>query len=87
MKKRSNFGYYFLLIVIFGILFSRIIYLNQSKHEHYQNLLKAQTEVYVLGSSAPRGRILDTKGRVLVDNTLINQIAYHKFLLLGLKKK
>jgi cell division protein FtsI/penicillin-binding protein 2 len=87
MKKRSNFGYYFLLIVIFGILFSRIIYLNQSKHEHYQNLLKAQTEVYVLGSSAPRGRILDTKGRVLVDNTLINQIAYHKLSSFGFEEE
>ncbi|MCI8575855.1 MAG: penicillin-binding protein 2 [Bacilli bacterium] len=78
MKKRSNFGYYFVLLVIFGFLFSRILYLNYQNHDHYQNLLRAQTEIYVLGSSAPRGRILDTKGKVLVDNTLIKQIAYHK---------
>ena len=78
MKKRSNFGYYFGLFVIFVFLFSRIFYLNYHERENYQELLKAQTEVYVLGSSAPRGRILDTKGKVLVDNTLIKQIAYHK---------
>ena len=40
--------------------------------------LKDKTEVYFLGDSAPRGRILDVNGNILVDNALVEQIAYHK---------
>ena len=48
------------------------------QHSHYETLLKDKTEVYFLGDSAPRGRILDVNGNILVDNALVEQIAYHK---------
>jgi len=47
-------------------------------HEDYQNRYLAITDIYVEGSSAPRGRILDINGNILVDNIGINTVMYHK---------
>ena len=44
----------------------------------YQDELLSKTEVYINGGSAPRGRILDTNGNVLVDNIGVNTIYYNK---------
>lgn len=67
-----------LLIIIFLIIFLRIFYLNIYKHKKYQNLLKDKTDIYVYGLSAPRGKILDKNGMVLVDNKKTRVIIYHK---------
>lgn len=45
---------------------------------YYEKLLKEKTEVYVYGASAPRGKILDNKGRIIVDNIGVKTIVYHK---------
>ena len=55
-----------------------LIDLNINKHEYYLDKYYALTEIYVNGTSAPRGRILDINGKVLVDNIGINSIFYHK---------
>lgn len=62
---------------LFTILGIRILYIH-SFYEVYHEKLVAKTEVYVSGSSAPRGRILDTNGKVLVDNIGIKTIYYNK---------
>lgn len=77
MKKKTFFITTFLCF-LFGVIFYRLYDLNVVHHLSYQNLFKAKTEIYVLGDSAPRGRILDVHGKVLVDNTLVNHIGYHK---------
>ena len=46
--------------------------------EYYKDLLSRKTENYVFGINAPRGRILDTNGVVLVDNIGIKTIFYQK---------
>lgn len=76
MKSRRYF-YYILVIFLFCILGVRLISIRASKEE-YQKKLLAKTEVYVSGSSAPRGRILDTNGNVLVDNIGVKTIYYNK---------
>ena len=76
MKSRRYF-YYILVIFLFCILGVRLISIRASKEE-YQEKLLAKTEVYVSGSSAPRGRILDTNGNVLVDNIGVKTIYYNK---------
>lgn len=76
MKSRRYF-YYILVIFLFCILGVRLISIRVSKEE-YQEKLLAKTEVYVSGSSAPRGRILDTNGNVLVDNIGVKTIYYNK---------
>lgn len=77
MKKSKVFGI-LLLILFFSILTIKLIFLNGVKHEYYEDLLKNKTQVYVNGTSAPRGRIIDCNGKVLVDNIGVNTIIYHK---------
>jgi len=67
-----------LLLTIFSIFFGVIYDINQNNHEYYEVKLKEKTENIILGKSAPRGKILDRNGKVLVDNTGVLNIAYHK---------
>ncbi|MBR5662561.1 MAG: hypothetical protein IKX00_02780 [Bacilli bacterium] len=56
----------------------RIFYLNFYKKNYYINLLNKQTKIYTYGLSAPRGKILDINGNVLVDNSKKRVIVYEK---------
>ena len=78
MKKKSVWYLYFVLIFLFSVVGVRLFLIQFVYHSYYEDLLKQKTEVYVEGESAPRGRILDTNGVVLVDNTLVLEVAYHK---------
>lgn len=76
-----NKKFYFLIIsltLIFGLFIYRVVYLAYNKHDFYMTKLKNIEEVYISGSSAPRGRILDINGKVIVDNIGTNTILYHK---------
>lgn len=53
---------------------SYIVFLDNS----YDEKLKEKTEILVYGPSAPRGKILDINGKVIVDNEKVNTIFYHK---------
>ena len=67
----------FLFLCFFG--YGLYLYhLNIENHEYYQALYEENMERYTFGLSAPRGRILDVKGRVLVDNMGVYNIVYHK---------
>ena len=63
---------------IFGIFLYRVYSLAYQNRDFYLNEARAINEVYVSGSSAPRGRILDVNGNILVDNIGVNTIYYHK---------
>lgn len=67
-----------LVSIFFIIVMIRITWLGFIKKDYYNQLLKEKTEIYISGSSAPRGRILDRKGRVIVDNIGVKTIVYHK---------
>ena len=45
-------------------------------NDYYMEKYYSVSEKYVYGNSAPRGRILDRNGKVLVDNVGINSIYY-----------
>ena len=79
MKK-----YYIFLIVIFLIIGFKL-YTIVNKYEYYNILLLSKMNITILGSTAPRGRILDTNGKVLVDNKSVKAIYYTK--LKGISKK
>ena len=66
------------LIIIFSIILYRLYDLAIIKNDYYKKLLDKKTNINVLGLSAPRGRILDINGNVLVDNVGINTIVYNK---------
>ena len=81
-KKNTNNGdfmKYIKIIIIFFFIATiiRIIYLYHNK-DYYNNLYYDKTNIYVYGPSAPRGRILDINGKVLVDNKALKTIFYHK---------
>lgn len=63
--------------MFFMILAFRLVAIQSSKDD-YKEALLAKTKIYVEGSSAPRGRILDTNGKVLVDNIGLKTIYYNK---------
>ncbi|MCM1052725.1 MAG: penicillin-binding transpeptidase domain-containing protein [Ruminococcus sp.] len=67
-----------MLFLVFSIFLIRIVDLAYSHHDYYLEEYKKINEVYILGSSAPRGRILDINGKVIVDNIGVNKIVYHK---------
>ena len=48
------------------------------KRNHYQQLLSEKNNKIIYGSSAPRGRILDTNGKIIVDNVGVKTIIYNK---------
>lgn len=76
--KKSKYILFLIISIFFIIVGSRLIYLNGVKHDDYEKILANKIQVYVYGGSAPRGRILDTNGKIIVDNKGINTIYYHK---------
>ena len=75
MKKKMYL--YLLVIAVFGVFLTRLIFIWSDK-EFFTLALENKTVVYVSGGSAPRGRILDTNGKVLVDNLGVKTIYYNK---------
>ncbi len=67
-----------LISIIFLIFSIKIYSLRILNHEEYMYLYRSKDELYVTSSNAPRGRILDRNGVVLVDNTYENNIVYYK---------
>ena len=63
----------FLLILVVGLFFVQVV-----NHEKYENSLKKLTKKIVYGPSAPRGRIYDRNGLLIVDNKPSKVIYYKK---------
>jgi len=69
---------YILVVVIFIVAISRISYLMFYKKDYYNKILEEENNVIIYGASAPRGRILDRNGNIIVDNKGIKTIIYNK---------
>ena len=74
MKKT----YYFIISILIIITLIRYIDLYYLKHDKYLNEYLNLTNKIVYGPSAPRGRIYDRNGILLVDNKGTNTITYRK---------
>lgn len=70
--------YYLLLLVLTSIISYRFIKLRFIDYDKYYEKYLNMSNKIVYGASAPRGRILDRNGKILVDNVGINTIVYHK---------
>ena len=66
------FGIFFLIILF------RLYHIMVQKQESYIEKLSLLTTDTVEGNSAPRGRILDRNGKVIVDNKALKTIYYRK---------
>ena len=79
MEKSKRYLIFIPIMVIFFVItFYRLYDLNVNKREHYLSELKRKTNRIVEGGSAPRGRILDRNGNILVDNVGVTTINYTK---------
>lgn len=76
--QKKFYIYIIFLSLIFSLFIFRVSDLAYANHEKYLDKYSAITNIYVKGGSAPRGRILDINGKILVDNIGINTIVYHK---------
>jgi len=76
--QKKIYIFIFSIIIIFVIFSVRVIDLSYAKHDYYLERYNSLKEQFIKGNSAPRGRILDINGKVLVDNIGINTIVYHK---------
>lgn len=68
--------YYLVIFLLFSIVGIRYYYISFYKHDYYYEKYLESTTKIVYGLNAPRGRILDRNGVVLVDNKGINTIVY-----------
>ena len=55
------------------------------KHDFYEKKLNDKNNSIIYGSSAPRGRILDRNGNIIVDNIGIKTIVYNKLSGISVK--
>ena len=78
MKKRNMWITLVIIFLFFIIVAIRISYLSIVKRDYYKQELKNKTETEVQIYGAPRGRILDINGKVLVDNIGVKSIFYNK---------
>ncbi len=76
-----------LIVILFGLFVGKTYSLVYLDHAYYLEEYNKINNIYVQGNSAPRGRILDIKGRILVDNKGINTIIYHKSNNITLKEE
>lgn len=72
MKK----SYLFITLMLFSVVIVRYFYIAYYKHDYYYEKYLNATNKIVYGLNAPRGRILDRNGVVLVDNVGINTIVF-----------
>ena len=77
MLKHKFFIYIFLL-VLFSLCLYKIVDICIINHYKYVSLYEINVNRTFQGMSAPRGRILDVNGKVLVDNIGVNTIMYSK---------
>lgn len=84
---RKFYVYISFIILIFMLFIARVFYLSYGKSTYYEERMKEIKEIYVNGGSAPRGRIIDINGKVIVDNVGVNTILYHKSNDINTKKE
>ena len=64
--------------MIFCLLVIRFINIRVVNHDYYLTLYSRSTQKVISNFTAPRGRILDTNGNVIVDNKKVPIIIYRK---------
>lgn len=66
------------LVLLYIVCIIRLSYLMLYKKNYYNKILETKNNKIIYGSSAPRGRILDRNGNIIVDNIGIKTIIYNR---------
>ena len=67
-----------LIIIIMSLLTTKLFYVQIIKNKYYDEKLEKLTVNIIKGDSAPRGRIYDRNGNLIVDNVSVKTIYYKK---------
>ena len=67
-----------IIVLVITILFVKFFYLQVIQKDMYKEKLNTLTKRIVEGDTAPRGRIYDRNGNIIVDNKSIKTIYYKK---------
>lgn len=67
-----------IIILSLSSLVVKLYFVQIVRHEYYNDMLVKLTQNIVEGESAPRGRIYDRNGKLLVDNVPVKSIYYKK---------
>lgn len=67
-----------LIVILLGILLGYLFYVQIIKNDFFRDKVYESTIKTVYGDSAPRGRIYDRYGRLIVDNIAVKTITYKK---------
>lgn len=78
MAKIKKILSYLFIIGVFLVIGVKIYSLNVVNKDYYEKQLDQKQNKIITLASAPRGRILDRNGNILVDNIGIKSIVYHK---------
>lgn len=75
----KNIKYIKIILLVFNALvLLRVLFLCVYESSKYLEIYNNINQKYVYSKSAPRGRILDSKGNILVDNKGIKELVYYK---------
>ena len=77
IEKRYNILIITILFIMTVILVS-LFNIQILKHDYYKEVVLEQSKIYVYSNSAPRGRIYDRNGKIIVDNEAVKVIYYKK---------
>ncbi len=68
------------LVLLYIVCIIRLSYLMFYKKNYYNKILETKNNKIIYGSSAPRGRILDRNGNIIVDNVGVKTIIYNRLI-------
>jgi cell division protein FtsI/penicillin-binding protein 2 len=82
-KKQSQIEKRYKILIVFiiallSILLGYLYYVQIVKCDFFKEKVESSTVKIVLGDSAPRGRIYDRNGKLIVDNIAVKTIVYKK---------
>ncbi len=66
------------LMVINLVVLIRVYDICVVKNDYYENIYEKNTDIIISSNYPPRGRIMDAKGKILVDNMGVKTLIYHK---------
>lgn len=76
-----------IIVLMLSILFVKLFYLQIITEDTYKEKLETLTKKIVEGDTAPRGRIYDRNGNIIVDNKAVKTIYYKKPSNISTKKQ
>lgn len=77
IEKRYNI-LIIIIIVVMLVMLMNLFVIQVIKHNFYVNKVSLLSQNTITGNSAPRGRIYDRNGKIIVDNEAVKVIYYNK---------